>query len=258
MILLGCALNLSAPWLRLVGASVVLNVCALFVSWTQCPYLDLDDPRSWWRVAPTGVALLSLAGVPLTLGFPARAALYARLLTEGRWLVLPLLIVAEASVLGALLRVLLDVECVLVDDEPRSTSPTSRGDVFETLAARDRVRCGGGVGAGDSGVGDCARSVGGAGSWFWPAQLPTWAALLLPLVGAVLLYRDQERIAAWMETWASVVERLLDLRWLFQGFEQVARTLGAIVWNGSLVVEGAGYMAWVTLVGLVVLLLVLA
>jgi hypothetical protein len=34
--------------------------------------------------------------------------------------------------------------------------------------------------------------------------------------------------------------------------------VGNLVWNASLVIEGAGYMAWVTLFGLVVLLLVLA
>ena len=100
--------------------------------------------------------------------------------------------------------------------------------------------------------------LGAPGLGFSLLQLPTWAALLLPVVGAVLFYRDQERITAWMENWAPVVERLLDVRWLYRGIERVARVWGTIGWNGSLVIEGAGYLAWVTLVGLVVLLLVLA
>jgi len=89
-------------------------------------------------------------------------------------------------------------------------------------------------------------------------DVPTGAALLLPIVGAVLLYRDQERITAWMEAWSPVVERLLDLSWLYRAIESVAEFVGAIIWNASLMIEGAGYMAWITLVGLVVLLLVLA
>jgi hypothetical protein len=72
------------------------------------------------------------------------------------------------------------------------------------------------------------------------------------------LYRDQERITAWMEDWAPIVERVLDLRWFYRGIERAASLLGAVIWNGTLVIEGAGYMAWVTLIGLVLWLLVLA
>ena len=63
-----------APALRLIGASAVLNVATLLVSWTQCPYLDPGDPRSWWRVAPTAIALLSMAGVPLTVSVTVSVA----------------------------------------------------------------------------------------------------------------------------------------------------------------------------------------
>ena len=114
--LLAVSLGLPAKWLLLVVASAVLNVCALTIGWTQCQYLDITDPRSYWRVAPTGLALLSLAGFPLTLGFPAHAAIYSQVFAEGRWLVLLLLLAGSAGMLGALLRVLLDVECV-VDEE---------------------------------------------------------------------------------------------------------------------------------------------
>jgi hypothetical protein len=260
LILLGSALNLPSSWLRLVGAGAVLNVCALYVSWTQCPYLDVGDPRSWWRVAPTGVAILSMAGAPLTLGFPARAGIYAALLTGGRWLVLPLLIVAEAGVLGALLRVLLDVECVLIDEDPGATD-VRNGEAFRRGWQREVAYGAGAVlalGILVLGIVPSLLDAPGVGAWLGLPKFPAWVALLLPLVGAVLLYRDQERITAWMEDWAPIVERLLDVRWVYRGIEQVVRTLRSIVWNGSLVVEGAGYMAWVTLVGLVLLLLVLA
>jgi len=259
MLLLACALGLPAFGLLVVGTGVVLSVSALKVSWTQCPYLDPADPRSWWRVAPSAVALLSLAGAPLTLGFPARAAIYAQLLTKGRWLVLPLLIVAEASVLGALLRVLLDVECVLVDKETADTPQPRLGETYARPWQRELAFGAGAVLALGLLLLGMAPTLLGAPSRGWDLiDVPTGAALLLPIVGAVLLYRDQERITAWMEAWSPMVERLLDLRWLYRGIERVAEVVGAIIWNAGLMIEGAGYMAWITLVGLVILLLVLA
>jgi hypothetical protein len=258
LILLGSALNLPPASLRLVGVGAVLNVCALSVSWTMCPYLNVDDPRTWWRVIPVGVALLSLAGAPLTLGFPAQAALYSALLSEGPWWVLPALIVAQASVLGALLRVLLDVECVLPDLEGRVEVPAPP----HRLAWQRRLAYGAGavpaLGILVLGLAPSLLDAPGLGRWLGVPSFLAWMVLLLPAAGAVLLYRDQERITAWMDGWAPAVERLLDMRWLYRGVERVAGVLGGIIWNGSLVVEGAGYMAWVTLFGLVILLLVLA
>jgi hypothetical protein len=236
-----------------------LSVCALIVSWTQCPYLDPADPRSWWRVVPAGIAVLSLGGVPLTLGFPAHAAVYATLLSTERWLLLPPLIVAQAGVLGALLRVLLDVECVLpdADGDPESIPAAPHQRVWQREVA---YGAGAVLALGILLLGIVPQWMGapGLGAWFGVPNVPVWAAMLLPAVGAVLLYRDQERITAWMESWSPVLERVLDARWLARGVEYVVRGVTEVVWNGSQVIEGAGYMAWVTLFGLVVLLLVLA
>jgi hypothetical protein len=259
LLVLGAALNLPADGLRVVGASAVLSVCALIVSWTQCPYLDLADPRSWWRVAPAGIALLSLGGVPLTLGFPAHAALYTTLLSRERWLLLPPLIVAQAGVLGALLRVLLDVECVLpeTDEHPESVPapPHPRAWQREVAYGAGAVLA---LGILLLGIVPQGLGVPGLGAWLGAPGVPVWAAMLLPAVGALLLYRDQERITAWMESWAPVLERVLEGRWLARGAQYIVQGITTVVWNGSQVIEGAGYMAWVTLFGLVILLLVLA
>jgi hypothetical protein len=260
LVLLASALNLSSTSLRIVGAAAVLQVCALYVSWTFCPYLDPVDPRSWWRAAPPGVALLSTAGAPLTLGFPARAAIYSALFAERRWLVLLLVILGEAAILGALLRVLLDVECVLPDDE--STGADIGGAEAFPRAWQREVAYGAAaalalgilvLGARPSLLGDTRL-----GTWFGLLTAPAWAALLLPVIAAVLLYRVQERITSWMEDWTPMIEQALDMRWAYKGTERIVHVLGSLVWNGSAVIEGAGYMAWVTLVGLVLVLLVVA
>lgn len=258
LIFLGCALNLPSSWLRLVGVGTVLSVCALSVSWTMCPYLDPDDPRTWWRVVPVGVAFLSFAGLPLTLGFEAQAALYSALVSESRWLVLLALIAAQAGMLGALLRVLLDVECVL----PDSSAAAGLHAVPHPHRWQRGVAFGAGtvlaVGIFVLGIRPSLLGAPGLGTWFGVLGGAAWAALLLPVAGGVFLYRKQERITAWMEEWAPVAERLLDARGLYRAVGWVVRGLGDVVWNASLVIEGAGYMAWVTLFGLVVLLLVLA
>jgi hypothetical protein len=227
----------------------------------MCPYLDPDDPRTWWRVAPVAVAWLSLAGAPLTLGFPVQAALHSGLMSEGRWVVLSLFIVAKAGILGALLRVLLDVECVLPELADLSAGVPAPAAPHNRAWQRD-VAYGAGaalaLGILVLGIAPALLGAPGLGTWFGVGSLPAWAALLLPVAGALIFYRDQERITAWMEGWAPIVERVLDVGWLYRGIEQATNVLGAAIWNGSLVVEGAGYMAWVTLIGLVILVLVLA
>jgi hypothetical protein len=263
LVLLSAALGLPPGWQLVLGVAAVLNVGALSVSWTQCPYLEIDDPRSYWRVAPTALALLSLAGLPLTIGFPARAALYHHLFAGdlfagGHWLILVLLIAAEVGLLGALLRVLLDVECVLpADDAPGVSLPGP----FDRAWRREIA-----YGASATlalvllvlGVAPKLLGVEGLGAWLRLLQLGSWAAFLLPVVGAFMVYRAQEQVADWVEDWRPLLERTLDPRWAYRAAEWALHHLRSILWSANRVVHGAGYMGWVVLFGLVVLLIVLA
>lgn len=263
--MLAVGLGLPAQWLLLVGASAILNVCALYVGWTQCQYLDITDPRSYWRAAPTGVALFSLAGLPLTLGFPARAAIYSQVFTQGRWLVLLLLLLGEAGMLGALLRVLLDVECVIdevdgrdglesgrIEPDPPGAKSAMMGLWLRNLA----YGAGTALALGIVTLGIAPRLLGAQRFFFWLGlpRMYHWAALLLPAVGAIVLYRSQETLVAWMEEWWPLVRPALDVRWVFRTAEHAARLVGAVVWSASRVIEGAGYMAWVLLSCLIALL----
>ena len=269
--MLAVGLGLPSQWLFLVGGSAVLNVCALYVGWTQCQYLDIADPSSYWRAAPTGVALLSLAGLPLTVGFAARAAIYSQVFTQGRWLVLLLLVVGDAGMLGALLRVLLDVECVLDEVEAQDGLEPGRIESAPIGAKSTGMRrthsdapwlrnlahgAGAALALGIVILGIAPPLLGAQRLFFW-LGLPRvyhWAALLLPAVGAIVLYRSQETLVAWMEEWWPLVRPALDLRWLFRTAERAARLVGTVIWGASRVVEGAGYMAWVLLSCLIALL----
>jgi hypothetical protein len=290
LVLLGAGLGMPASWLRLVGASALLSVCALYVSWTQCQYLDIADPGSYWRIAPTGVAVLSLIGLPLTVGFPARVAIYSSLFEGGQWLLLLLVLLAETGLMGALLRVILDVECV---EEPSYAAFDTeiQAEHALDLALQDSVDAEEASEAERAlelalqniqGYWDWLREIGygagvvlalgivilgftpallgapGLGAWLSLPRLHVWAALFLAPVGAIALYRSQLKFSAWVEEWRPLVERVLDWSWAYQAAEAVAHQVRSVIWTGSQVVEGAGYMAWVTLFCLVVLLLVLA
>ena len=58
--------------------------------------------------------------------------------------------------------------------------------------------------------------------------------------------------------WGGLIERLFGFRWLYRAIETFSHHVGALIWGSAQVVEGAGYMAWVALVCLVILLFVIA
>jgi len=106
-------------------------------------------------------------------------------------------------------------------------------------------------------LGVAPQLLGVQGPLFW-LGLPrfyVWAALLIPAVGAVALYRSQEALTAWVEEWWPLVRPVLDARWALRAAERAVHLIGEIVWSASRVVEGAGYIAWVLLFCLVALLL---
>jgi formate hydrogenlyase subunit 3/multisubunit Na+/H+ antiporter MnhD subunit len=98
----------------------------------------------------------------------------------------------------------------------------------------------------------------GLGTWWRLPTLPMWAALLLPVIGAVVLYRAQDQILRAVGAWWPWVERHLSLDAFYRGAGRLLQSLGTLVWNGTLLIEGAGYMAWVVLVCLLILLFVIS
>ncbi len=175
--------------------------------------------------------------------------------------------------MGALLRILLDIECV--EDAPNASptlSPGTATSSVESLAEGPVLSAAQGwlretgygagtvlaLGVAILGIAPAILSASGLGFWFSLPRVPIWAALLLPVVGAFALHHSQEAISAWAGEWWPLIGRVLDLEWAYRAVEGIMHLVGSVIWGGSRVVEGAGYMAWVALFCLVALLLVLA
>lgn len=275
-VLVGAGLGLPGSWQLLLGVSAVLSITTLFVAWTQCQHLDVFDVRSYWRAVPMLVMLLSVAGMPLTIGFPARAAIYWSVFASKAWVTLFLISMGEALSLSALWRILLDVECVLDPElesradatlESKETTPTDRrwvrlADWMRRVDWQHETRYGAGaalaIGIVILGIVPGVLTELGLGRWFGLPRLSIWAALLLPVVGAVVLYRSRDRVLDRIESWWPLIRRLLSLHGLYQGIESVLRHVGTLIWGTTLVVEGEGYMAWVVLACLIVLLFIIS
>ncbi len=239
IITLEAGLGLSAACIAAAGACAVLSIVTVMLSWTFCHHLRPSETNSWWRAAPTALAILSLAGTPFTIGFVVRAGIYKGLFTGRMWFALLTVMAAESLMLATLLRLLLDLE--------------SDG---ETPEKNWQYELGYGAGAACAialmGIGLSNRTAGlpGWSRLLSQPTLPVWAALALPLAGAVAIYRSP-----WM---ARVRSPHLRVEAIYQAIEAPLSRLRSLIWGATLVVEGQGYIAWVVLVCLVVLIFVLS
>jgi formate hydrogenlyase subunit 3/multisubunit Na+/H+ antiporter MnhD subunit len=279
LVLLSLGLNLSPGWLLAIVLHVVLSVSTLLLSWAQCQYLRVANLRSYLRIVPFGLALLSLAGLPLTIGFPARVSLYYALFGGQHWLCLLLLMGAEAAFLGVMARLLFEIEPEDAGDDKgpeAAPAPSSERPWPAVWVERGRRELGYGAAAvwaaaivvlgiapgrllsplGPQRL--AARiSTPGLGFWFSLPRVAIWAALLLPLASAVLLYRSRDQILDRVGAWWPLLERLWPLNSLYRALDRLLAVIGSLIWGGTQVIEGAGYMAWVVLACLVIFLLVL-
>lgn len=305
-LLLGASLGLPAGWQLLVGINLVLSLSVISISWQQCQYLDLRYPHSYWRAVPAGLGVLSLAGIPLLIGFPARIAIYWTIFQTHKWFLMLGLMVAEAMVVGTLMRTVLDVETMPPDISPALDQETaeekeplsaSKKDSILTFLSTTWARWNNklvpffqdivpssllhmldkinwpreiayfaasslaigililGVGPGLLETGDTSQ---GLAYWFSMPRLPVWAALLLPIVAGIVLYRQRDVTLSLVQDWWPLVERLIAADWAVRVVEKELEQIRALIWGATQVVEGAGYMAWVLVVCLVLLLLVIS
>jgi hypothetical protein len=259
-VLLTMGLPLAATWRLAHGLYVVLSVAVLLVSWTQGQYFRLVNLRTYWRLVPAGLALLSLAGLPFSAGFPGRVGMYKAILGDQRWLVLLLAIGAESVFLGAMLRVLFGIESEAAPAQPSSRDALASG--LGRVQWRREIAFGASMALAMAmvvlGWTPSRLALPGLGFWLALPTVPVWAAIVLPLIGAIVLYRSQDAILDALEGWRPLISRLIETDWPYQVIERALQQLRALIWGATQVVQGAGYMAWVVLACLVLLIFILA
>jgi formate hydrogenlyase subunit 3/multisubunit Na+/H+ antiporter MnhD subunit len=204
-----------------------------------------------WLRAPTGLAIASLMGLPFTMGFVGRAALYRSLFALGQPHLWGLSMVADAVLFAALFRIGADFAQFSIRNSQFSewvphlvgviilAAPLVLLGIHPPLAS---------FLAADMDLPAAAELTG-------RADIAFWAVLLLPLVGGYLLHRGQkatlERSAAFWKGLGS----LLGLDWLYRWFWKVGWGVGAVLRGLAQVTEGRGYLGWTLLLAFIAFLL---
>ncbi len=224
--------------------NLVLCLGLLFLSQNR------SELGSLWSRAATGLAMASLAGVPLTLGFAGRWHLYHFLLTGGNPAFLALGLLAETVLFAALFKVwaaisirvfppefayqrssvagaaLLAAPVLILGLHLPALRPLMEASPFPTLA-------------------DLLRST----------TMAQWAVLFLPLLGGYLFQRHHRRIFDPVETLWLKLAAVLCLEWLYGFLGQIAGGVAGALQIVGRVSEGRGYLGWIAVVGLMAFLL---
>ena len=228
----------------LPGLNLILCLGLLFLS------QDRSELGSLWARAASGLAMASVAGVPLTLGFVGRGYSYHFLLKDGHLVYLALSLLAETFLFAALLRMwsaisihvfpaefayerssvvgaaLLAVPVLILGLHPPVLRPLMEAVTFPRLA-------------------DLLRST----------TIVQWAALFLPLLGGYLLQRHRQRIFDPVEALWLKLTAVLRLEWLYGLLGQIAGGAAGALRIAGRVSEGRGYLGWIVVVGLLAFLL---
>jgi formate hydrogenlyase subunit 3/multisubunit Na+/H+ antiporter MnhD subunit len=235
------------------------------------------------------LALVSLLGLPPTLGFVARWAFYRHVIEGGAWLLLLLSVVSNALILAPLLSQLRFptslgraelIEASLaalgqIATELRSRrSDGARTPLRSTFAVRPSL-----VGLGLLGLpivvlgvqprllAPFVRPVGGAAARVYLGQvissvslllgLGILVAILLPLLLGYGLHRARQVIAGRGEALLSRICSWMELTWLYRLLWRGALRLGTALGSLMALLEGRYALAWIALLALVVVLLIL-
>ncbi len=203
--------------------------------------------KPWFRAAP-GLAIASLTGVPLTLGFVGRWHLYHSLLTAPHLALLALSLLAEAFLFAALLRMwsasintfpsepvyerlfmigaaLFAAPILILGLHPPVLSPLMEPVSFPTLA-----------------------------SLLGSTTIGQWATLFLVLMGGYLLHRYRQRVFDPFEPFWLKLTTTLRLEWFYGLLRQIVDGVAGALRIAGRVSEGGGYLSWIAVVGLLVLL----
>ncbi len=233
------------------GAQAVATAIAAAVAWAIGITVFSLTPgwsgRYFWRGLPSFLALLSLAGLPATLGFISRFTAYSGLEAD-----LPALVVAlvgETFVVAALVR-------LWVWSEPRPFPRHRLSEpvylaIFALAPAALLV------------TGLSPEAFTGRGQdtalieldvFIRQGGVAGWAGWALPLVAGVTLFLTGEGLRQRLEGGWQGLEALLRLEWVYGLFFILGRWVVALMRGMSSLVEGEGALLWTTVFLLIILL----
>jgi hypothetical protein len=232
-------LLLSGVW---AGSEALLaeTKAVLLALATLAIYFDHQPSSfSWWQQVPAGIALASLAGLPLTAGFSGRITLYSRLLADGRIVLLIVMALIQLSMLMAIASL-----------------------VWHGRSAHQAPAAGT---AGDSKMGQwrwlagltllSVASLSAAGLSQSPFPFIVLLAILIPPLAGLLLLRVVEDKIAVSDTLRQAFP-LGAASNMFRRWAQIGlRQIGAVVQDATAILEGEGGMLWLLLVVILFLLI---
>ncbi len=237
------AIAKSLTLIVLPSLNLILCLDLLFLSQNR------SELGSLWARAASGLAMASLAGVPLTLGFVGRWHLYHFLLTDDNLAFLALNLLAETFLFAALLRLWAVVSIRVFPSEFAYQKSSVVGAAL--LAAPVLM-----LGLHPS----VLRTLMEAASFPTLADLLRstsviqWVALFLPLLGGYLLHRHRRRIFDPVEPFWLKLTTALRLEWLYGLLGQIVAGVASALRIVGRVSEGGGYLGWIVVMGLLAFL----
>jgi hypothetical protein len=244
-----------------IGLALVVGITTLAM---HRAWLDGQESRPlvWWSAVPGGLAAAALAGLPLTVGLFVRQPLYSALLGGRQVGWLALLLVAEAALVTALLRLWEGLRPGSFTEQETGERPS--WSAWGTMASLAMPLLLFGLRPSLAAwVAGFPAAEGSSPAFPQPGQLTqggigVWATLLLPLVLGYGIYRSE---VTWPDEMAGVEGQLtfiLRLGWLHRAVIGLLGQVRQALWTAGAVLHGEGYLAWVSFSLLLIFLLVLS
>jgi formate hydrogenlyase subunit 3/multisubunit Na+/H+ antiporter MnhD subunit len=240
----------------LLGGGLLFVSPSFTASWRR---VSVGWERWRWAVEiPTAVGVATLAGVPGTLGFVGRTALYRALLTQGPTSLLAASLLAESLLVAALLHAWLTADTSAQEEEKNTEHALARWSVLGAVV----LLAGAGllVGLHPPLLARLFSGVVTLPSLFTLLQgttLAQAAAITLPLVGGIALHRYRAEVWEQVASYWDATATVLRLEWLARAVSTAWSAGRELLRAAGEIGVGQGYLGWVTLIGLLVLLFVL-
>jgi hypothetical protein len=240
--------------------NLVLGVTTLAMLW-QWTHARVQV-LSWKDVPPSTVAVITLLGLPLTVGLFVRLPLYGALLAGKLTGKLVLILAAESMFTATLLRVWNGLRPERFLEQPQSErwSWSTWGAMALLVAPLLILGVHPPLAAWLAGFPPTGKSPLFLPLWEQPPQgsIGLWAALLLPLVMGYGVYRSEWIWPAEMADVRAQLVSFLRLGWLHRAIDRLLSQLRQTIWAVGTMLHGEGYLAWVALSLLLIFLLVLS